>query len=72
MAENVFVMDVPIGLEEGAEFDLPYGLITPSSITDEQGNDIGGDVNYIYMYPAGNAYCQFTLPQNVSIGTVPN
>lgn len=66
-AENVFTMTVAIGLKEGTEFDLPFGLITPSKITDDQGNDIGGDSNYIYMYPAGNAHCEFTLPRNVDI-----
>ncbi|MGE4214906.1 MAG: hypothetical protein AB7E42_09035 [Anaerotignaceae bacterium] len=66
-AENFFVMNVPVGLEDGAEFDLPYGLIGPSSIVDENGNSVGGDTNYIYMYPAGNAYCEFMLPQNVNL-----
>lgn len=66
-AENIFVMDVAVGLEDGAEFDLPYGFIGLSSIVDEDGNNINGDSNYIYMYPAGNVYCEFELPQNVNL-----
>lgn len=66
-AENVFVMDAGVALEEGAEFDLPFGLIAPSSILDEKGDSFGNDSNYIYMYSAGNVYCDFALPQNVDL-----
>lgn len=67
MAENVFVMDVSVALEDGAEFDLPYGLIGPSSITNENGDSLGDDSNYIYMGEEGNVYCYFALPQNVNL-----
>ncbi|MEA5085420.1 MAG: hypothetical protein VB018_14925 [Lachnospiraceae bacterium] len=66
-AENVFVMNVAVSLEDGAEFDLPYGLITPCSIVNEKGDPFGLDSNYIYMYPAGNVYCDFALPQNINL-----
>lgn len=66
-AENIFVMNVAVALEDGAEFDLPFGLIGPSSITNEKGDSVGGDSNYIYMYPAGEVYCNFALPQNVNL-----
>ena len=66
-AENIFVMDVAVSLEDGAEFDLPFGLIRPFSITNEKGDFVGGDSNYIYMYPAGYVYCDFALPQNVNL-----
>ncbi|MDD3570458.1 MAG: hypothetical protein PHY44_05090 [Lachnospiraceae bacterium] len=67
MAENLFVMDVAVALEDNAEFDLPYGLIGPYSITDEKGDSFGDDSNYIYMNSEGNVYCNFALPQNVNL-----
>lgn len=66
-AENVFVMNVAVSLEDGAEFDLPYGLIRPCSIVNEKGDSFGLDSNYIYMYPAGYVYCDFALPQNINL-----
>ncbi|HCT65363.1 MAG TPA: hypothetical protein DIC60_08915 [Lachnospiraceae bacterium] len=67
MTENIFAMDAELNLENGGEFELPYGVISPSNIVDENGSTVEGDSNYIYKYMSGDIYCEFILPQKINI-----
>lgn len=65
---NVFVMEAPVKYSLSEDWEIPAGFIEPLSILDEDGfecgrGSYGGFSEYIYVYPAGEVYADFYVPE---------
>ncbi len=63
---NLFLLEVPLDFSAMKTFDLPAGLLGPSSITATAGFDMYSDIE-LYMQNKGMLDITFTVPQKANL-----